>query len=117
MSIPIEHPPLNRLLERGQMTTIWGMNAETVWNVAKWVLLVLAAGFIGQFGKSLAQRIIEHRKRKRLQQELEASRAGEPSQAQLDAETEQDRIKAEAKIEKKRSKARLKQAKKDADSK
>lgn len=30
----------------------------TLWTVMKWVLLVLAAGFIGQFGKALAEGIM-----------------------------------------------------------
>jgi len=31
------------------------MNDFDYWNIIKWVLIVLLAGFIGQFGKSLAK--------------------------------------------------------------
>ena len=34
------------------------MEIDHVWLVMKWVLLVLLAGFIGQFGKSLAQQVL-----------------------------------------------------------
>ena len=93
------------------MTTIWGMNAEVLWTVLKWVLLVLAAGFVGQFGKSLALRIIERRKRKRA---LEST-ADRPPAGKTDEDLEIARMETQAKIEKKRAKARLKSEKKDAD--
>jgi hypothetical protein len=32
----------------------------------KWILIVLAAGFIGQFGKSLSTLIIEYLKKRKL---------------------------------------------------
>ena len=35
------------------------------WPVLKWVILVLVAGFIGQFGKMLAEAIIERVRRRR----------------------------------------------------
>ena len=34
------------------------------WNILKWVLLVLAAGFVGQFGKTLAQYLMRRAKEK-----------------------------------------------------
>ena len=39
------------------MTDIW--NYFSTWPVLKWIILVLIAGFIGQFGKMLAQAIIK----------------------------------------------------------
>jgi len=45
------------------------MENSAVWNVLKWVLAALAAGFIGQFGRSLALRIIERRRRRTATQE------------------------------------------------
>lgn len=34
------------------------INDITTWSILKWVIIVLVAGFIGQFGKSMAQSII-----------------------------------------------------------
>lgn len=34
------------------------MEFPDIWTVMKWVLLVLLAGFIGQFGKSFAQQVM-----------------------------------------------------------
>ena len=84
------------------------MTWDAVWDVLKWVLLVLAAGFVGQFGKAFAMRLIERNRR----------RKSEPTpQAGLspDAEIERTRLAAEAKIAKKRAKAELKRAKKRDD--
>jgi hypothetical protein len=78
---------------------------EAVWDVLKWVLLVLAAGFIGQFGKALAIRLIE---RKRRRQAEPTSQPAPPS----DAGIERARLAAEAKIEKKRAKTEIKREKK-----
>jgi len=75
------------------------MTWEQVWNVLRWVLAALVAGFIGQFGKSLALRLI-HRKR---------LKAGE---SVATAAPESERAKAQAKIEKKRAKAEVKRLKK-----
>ena len=35
------------------------MNGIDFWQIMKWVLIVLVAGFIGQFGKTLAKHIME----------------------------------------------------------
>jgi len=77
---------------------------EQVWDVVKWVLLVLAAGFIGQFGKSFALRFIERRRNAQSDRE-----PGVPSPA---PEIEKARLEARAKIEKKRAKAEVKRTKK-----
>ncbi|MCK5827730.1 hypothetical protein KAH43_04315 [Candidatus Bipolaricaulota bacterium] len=76
------------------------MNWHEVWGVLKWVLVILAAGFVGQFGKSLALYFI---KRHRNKQALEAISAPTGTSA-VDAN--------EAKIEKKRAKAKVKRLKK-----
>ena len=81
---------------------------EGVWNVLKWVLVVLAAGFIGQFGKSFALRLIERRRRKR----TDSSSASSPHPLAAQTEIEKSRLEARAKIEKKRAKAEAKRAKK-----
>lgn len=41
------------------------MNVSSVWHVLKWVLAALAAGFIGQFGRVLAMRLIARRRKKK----------------------------------------------------
>jgi hypothetical protein len=82
---------------------------EAVWDVLKWILLVLAAGFIGQFGRALAMRLIERRRRNRSEPTPSA-----PPPTEL--EVERERLAAEAKIAKKRAKAEVKKAKKSDDS-
>jgi hypothetical protein len=91
---------------RGRVT--W----ERVWDVLKWVLAALAAGFVGQFGRSLALKLIERRRRR--SPTVTREPVGSPSEA------ERERLAAQAKIEKKRAKAeikRLKKAPKDDDTK
>jgi len=84
------------------------MTWDAVWDVLKWILLVLAAGFIGQFGKTLALRIIERRKRAKREAEPPQEPGHEPSSPDPDIA----RIEAQAKIEKKRAKAEVKRLKK-----
>jgi len=87
-----------------------GVTLEAVWDVLKWVLLVLVAGFIGQFGKSFALRLLERRRSRRTTSSPDGP-ATPPN-----VEIERVRLEAQAKIEKKRAKAEVKQAKKaDAD--
>ena len=81
---------------------------DAVWDVLKWVLLVLVAGFIGQFGKSFALRLIERRRRKAADSDPRVSQTS----ADPRAEIEKARLDALAKIEKKRAKAEVKRAKK-----
>lgn len=83
---------------------------ESVWNVLKWVLAALVAGFIGQFGRSYALRLIERRRKTSVQ--AEAISEGFPTDVQL----ERDRLETQAKIEKKRAKAEVKRLKKQANS-
>lgn len=86
------------------------MSFSDVWSVLKWVLLVLAAGFIGQFGRHAAQRLLERRRRER-----EAHLSPEQvalEQEKIKAKLEKKRAKAQAKAEKKRVKAEAKRAKK-----
>lgn len=88
------------------------MNWQEVWGVLKWVLAALIAGFIGQFGKSLALFLI---KRRRNRKGLEASPipTGATSKASSsDAGVEQATLEAQAKIEKKKMKAEVKRLKK-----
>jgi hypothetical protein len=83
------------------------MRWETVWTVAKWVLVVIAAGFVGQFGKSLAIFLLERRRRR------QANAASEGSVPSADPSAPSDSaLKARSKIEKKRTKAEVKRVKK-----
>jgi len=87
------------------------VDASSVWSVLKWVLAVLAAGFIGQFGRVLAMRLIERRRRKRSRSTTESNDEGKTPSPEL--LLEQERLKAAQKVEKKRAKAELKRAKKE----
>jgi len=82
----------------------FGMSLESAWNVLRWILAALAAGFIGQFGRFLAIRIIERRRR------AEIERRGNAES--LPYELEKTRIEELQKIEKKRAKAEVKRLKK-----
>ena len=88
------------------------MDASSVWSVLKWVLAVLAAGFIGQFGRVLAMHLIERRRRKRSRSTTESNDEVKTPLPEL--LLEQERLKAAQKVEKKRAKAELKRAKKES---
>jgi len=84
---------------------------EGVWNILKWVLAALAAGFIGQFGRSYALRLIERRRQHR------DSGAETVEPVSPEVQIERDRLETLAKIEKKRAKAEVKRLKKASNSK
>ena len=87
---------------------------DDVWAVLKWVLAALAAGFIGQFGRVLAMRIIQ-RRRTAADSERSAvipTQTSSSDDAAARAEAEADAIKQRAKLDKKRAKAAVKAAKK-----
>jgi len=88
---------------------------DDAWNVLKWVLAALAAGFIGQFGKSFALHLIDRKRRirrvgetgdpvHRAQQPISPLASAEESAQREQAKIEKKRAKAQAKIEKKRIK-------------
>jgi hypothetical protein len=81
------------------------MDNTLIWTVLKWVLAALAAGFIGQFGRSLALHIIERRR---------AKKAHSPTSSDLSPTVllERERLRTLQKIEKKRAKAEVKMEKK-----
>jgi len=88
------------------------MNWHEIWGVLKWVLAALVAGFVGQFGKSLALFLM---KRRRSRKGLEAaiSPTGRTSEIpSSDASVEKATLETQAKIEKKRAKAKVKRLKK-----
>ena len=76
----------------------------------KWILAVLAAGFVGQFGRVLAMKLIERHRHKQALRESGEQR--EKSDVPPDTFLEQKRVDALAKLEKKRAKAEVKKAKK-----
>ena len=87
------------------------MDASSVWSVLKWVLAVLVAGFIGQFGRVLAVRLIERRRRERSRSSTESN--DEEKALLPELLIKQKGLKAVQKVEKKRAKAELKRAKKE----
>jgi len=92
------------------------MNEADSWKIIKWILVVLVAGFIGQFGKMLASHIIERAKRKR--SKGTGSDRVDPIGKVLPDEDpswkRQGELKAEAKIRKKELKTAIKMTKKEA---
>ena len=50
----------------------------STWSVLKWVALVLIAGFIGQFGRMLAEAIVKRARLKR-EKEKETQKTGKPA--------------------------------------
>ena len=108
------------------------------WNIIKWVLIVLLAGFIGQFGKSFAKYILEKTRAKRAREESQPAPAtaspdgtppmntdhrvpiATPPQGNVTAHSEDDldadQAKDEAKRKKKELKALAKQKKKETKS-
>ena len=87
---------------------------ESVWNVLKWVLAALAAGFIGQFGRSYAQHLMRRRKAREQPPKAELLQGGESAELprQPEAQFDKERLHALAKMEKKRAKAEVKRQKK-----
>ena len=88
------------------------MDVSSVWSVLKWVLAVLVAGFIGQFGRVFAMRLIERRRRKRSCSSTESNDEEKALLSEL--LIKQKGLKAAQKVEKKRAKSELKRAKKES---
>jgi len=86
------------------------MTWERVWDVLKWVLIALAAGFVGQFGRSLSLWIIRRRKR----DQARATGVSARGSVSPEVKIERTRLDAMAKVEKKKAKAAVKKRKKDA---
>ena len=78
------------------------MNEADSLKIVKWILIVLVAGFIGQFGKMLASHLIDRAKRRRNKQSGsdQANRRKKVSAEDLSRKTG-DELKAEAKARKK----------------
>jgi hypothetical protein len=90
------------------------MSWDAVWDVLKWVLAALAAGFIGQFGRVLAMRIIQRRRAARMESDdIPSDR--DPAPRPREEPSTSPEVRAQLKIEKKRAKAEVKRAKKASD--
>ncbi len=90
------------------------MNDIDYQQIIKWVLIIIIAGFLGQFGKSFASYLIAKARRKKTLAasesiEVSTKQPGEPSSTITGAETTE----AEAKAKKKALKAMLKLRKKE----
>jgi len=90
------------------------MNEIDYQQVIKWVIIVIVAGFLGQFGKSFANYLIERARKKKARmasEKLEASISPPTETAPKEAAAET----TEAKAEKKARKTLLKLRKKEKD--
>ncbi len=92
---------------------------DAIWPVIKWVLIILLAGFIGQFGKILADEIVTRsRSKEKEDSPPDISPASPPVNTGDNAPPEPAvkpptlSDKASLKLEKKAAKARAKQMKK-----
>ena len=98
------------------------MNEINWLNIIKWVLIVLLAGLIGQFGKSFAKHMMEKARLKRGKAVESKTEAAVPRDKLKEADLTHDRgqalspgeTKDIAKQEKKMAKAIIKQKKKEA---
>ena len=88
------------------------MNWQEVWGILKWVLAAVIAGFIGQFGKSLALFLMQRRSSKKGPEADPVPTSPAPGADSSDGDAEQAYLKTQAKIEKKRAKAKAKRLKK-----
>jgi hypothetical protein len=90
------------------------MNEIDYQQIMKWVLIVLVAGFIGQFGKTFATYLIERAKKKKLLAASERlsdsiEQPGEAAPTATMTETTEERVKAEKKMLKSLIKLRKKE--------
>lgn len=88
------------------------MNWTEIWGVLKWVVAALIAGFVGQFGKSLALFLMKRRRNKRLKETDAVTTNRKYETPSSGANVEQAALETQAKIEKKRAKTEIKRLKK-----
>ena len=74
------------------------------WSVLKWIVLVLIAGFIGQFGRMAAQAIVKKIRQRSAQKENLSARETKQTVSSTTAVTDKKLIKAMAKSRKKEAK-------------
>lgn len=98
------------------------MNGVDFWQIMKWVLIVLVAGFIGQFGKTLAKHLMEKAKAKKGEAPSGAEKTevivekigGKDLSPKIPEDMPPEQAEERAKQEKKALKALAKQKKKEA---
>ncbi|MEA1935534.1 MAG: hypothetical protein U9M96_01785 [Thermodesulfobacteriota bacterium] len=98
------------------------MNGIDFWQIMKWVLIVLVAGFIGQFGKTLAKHLMEKAKAKKGEAPSGAEKTevivekigGKDLSPKIPEDMPPEQAEERAKQEKKALKALAKQKKKEA---
>ena len=74
------------------------------WSALKWVILVLIAGFIGQFGRMTAEAIVKKIRQRSAQKENLSARETKATVSSSTAVTDKKIIKAMAKARKKEAK-------------
>ncbi len=74
------------------------------WSALKWVILVLIAGFIGQFGRMTAEAIVKKMRQRNAQKENLSARETKSAVSPSTAVTDKKLIKAMAKARKKEAK-------------
>jgi hypothetical protein len=60
---------------------LFSTESGVIWLALKWVLVVLAAGFIGQFGKSFAKHLMQKAQERRKQDAMPAQKPQAPPPA------------------------------------
>jgi hypothetical protein len=88
------------------------MNWQEVWGVLKWILAALVAGFVGQFGKSLALLILKHRRTRKEVRDHSYAVGVTPKASPAVSNEKKSMDSNQAKIEKKKAKAQVKRLKK-----
>jgi len=84
------------------------------WQVAAWVLVILVAGFIGQFGKSFAKYVMSRLNRKKIQETTPSVSVPPGKYSSQPASVEASAtVTGDAKIRKKEAKALVKAKKKE----
>lgn len=71
------------------------------WSVLKWIVLVLIAGFIGQFGRMMAEAIVKKIRQRNAQKENLSATETKTTVSSTTAVTDKKLIKAMAKARKK----------------
>jgi len=74
------------------------------WSVLKWIVLVLIAGFIGQFGRMTAEAIVKKMRQRSAQKENLSARETKATVSSSKAVTDKKLIKTMAKARKKEAK-------------
>lgn len=85
---------------------------DTMLEVLKWVILVLLAGFIGQFGRTMSHHLMDHFRKKREKKELTRAKNKSDEKREVALPSKEEEEKRQLKEKKKLLKAQLKVKKK-----